>query len=135
MTTSEPKPELPPEEQEFVSVLGRHYAPAPMTREQRVAFHESLETRLTSRPIWPWKSLALTAAATALGIWAIIQLAIQPIMFPSATSVAPPLTAKGLQPNQNEGLFLTWAMSGVDPREVNEALPEDYEAIAFLFLE
>jgi hypothetical protein len=113
-----------PQEEAFVDGLAAHYAPAPWTSAQRASFDEALRSR-TERPrrrgfLVP----ALASAAAAALVW---------FSFSSDPGVeeSVPVAASAWE---NE-LFLSSDVSPLDDRDESEALPDDYLAIASLFLD
>ena len=116
--------QLNPEERAFVDGLATHYAPPPWSSAQRARFDEALQARL-ERPRRRGVLLpALAGAAVAALIW---------IHFSSGPEVDParPLVASAWESE----LFLSSDLSPLDDRDEGEALPDDYLAIASLFLD
>ena len=127
-----PRDERPPldgAEEEFVDRLAAAYAPAPMSAAERVAFDETIRARL-ERPRWrPLLVPAIGAAAAAALVWFVFSQTIVPIPPPGEEESAA-LVASSWE----DELFLSSDLSASEGREESETLPDDYLAIASVFL-
>jgi hypothetical protein len=115
---------LDPQEQGFVDQLADHYAPPPWTSAKRVRFEAALRTRIERPQRRGWMIPVLAAVAAAAMVW---------IRFSAGPG--------GNEPNpvvasawENE-LFLSSDLSPLEDLDDSEALPDDYLAIASLFLD
>jgi len=111
-------------EEGFVDQLAAHYAPRPWTPAQRARFDAALRARIERPPRRGWIVPALAAVAAAALVW--IRFGTAP---PSHEPV--PLAASGWESE----LFLSSDVSSLDDFEDSDTLPDDYLAIASLFLD
>jgi len=111
------------DEGNFADRLAAHYAPPPWTSAARVGFDEALRARIERRPRRGWLVPALACAAVAL-VW--IGFLLRPAERQSVPVVA------GVWENE---LFLSSDVSPLDDGGDREGLPDDYLAIASLFLD
>ena len=117
------RPLLDPEDKDFVDRLAAHYAPPPLSSAKRVAFDEALRAR-TERPqrrglLVP----ALATAAVAALVWVSFSLRLG--------GDESHLVVASVWEDE---LFLSSDVSPLDDRDDSEVLPDDYLAIASLFL-
>jgi hypothetical protein len=118
------RPRMDQEDKEFAARLAAHYAPPPWASAKRVGFDEALRARI-ERPRWRGFLIpALATAAAAALVW--ISFSVRP-----AGEESNPVAASVWG---NE-LFLSSDVSPLDDRDDGEGLPEDYLAIASLFLD
>ena len=118
------RPRLDQEEKGFVDRLATHYEPPPWTSAERSGFDTALRARV-QRPQRRglWVPALATVAAIAL-VWVGFSLR------PSGDEARPVVASVW----ENE-LFLSSDVSPLDDRDDSEALPDDYLAIASLFLD
>ena len=114
---------LDPEDKDFVDRLAAHYRPPPLTSAKRVAFDEALRARIERPQRRGFFVPALATAAMAALVW---------------VTFSPRLEGDESNPGVasvwgNE-LFLSSDVSPLDDRDDSEVLPDDYLAIASLFL-
>jgi len=116
--------QLNPEERAFVHGLAAHYAPPPWTSAQRAEFDAALQARFEGPRRRGLLVPALAGAAVAALIW---------FSFSPGRQVDPsrPVVASAWESE----LFLSSDLSPLDDRDEGEALPDDYLAIASLFLD
>jgi hypothetical protein len=127
-----PGDERPPRggaEEEFVDRLAAAYAPAPMTAGERAAFDQSIRTRLERPTRRPMLVPVIGAAAAAALAWFVLSQATGPIRPPGEEESAA-LVASSWE----DELFLSSDLSASEDREESETLPDDYLAIASVFL-
>ena len=117
------RPLLDQEDRDFVDHLAAHYAPPPSTSAKRVAFYEALRARIERPRRRGVLAPALATAAVAALVWVTFSL---PRGADESNSVATSVWA--------EELFLSSDVSPLDDRDDSEVLPDDYLAIASLFL-
>ena len=123
------RPPLDSAEAEFVDRLAAAYAPVPMTAGERAVFDEAIRARL-ERPRWrPLLVPAIGAAAAAALVWFVFSQTIAPIPPPGEEKSAA-LVASSWE----DELFLSSDLGISEDRGESETLPEDYLAIASLFL-
>lgn len=116
--------QLNPEERAFVDGLAAHYAPPPWNPAQRAEFDAALQARF-ERPQRPgWLVPALAGAAVAALIW--FSFSPGPPVDPSRPVVASAWESE---------LFLSSDLTPLDEGDEGEALPDDYVAIANLFMD
>ncbi len=118
---------LSDEDRAFVERIASVYKRAPMSPERAIEFDERLEQRLERRQL-PWlvPSGALAAVATVgLAIW----LALPGSESPQHMSLEP---VAGSEISLEDGLLSLTSGSEIDR---DSSLPEDYRAIASLFME
>jgi len=118
------RPQTDPEAQDFADRLAAHYAPPPWTSAERASFDAALRARIEP----PQRRGLLvpvlaTAAAVAL-VWAGFSLR-------PARDESNPVVASAWESE----LFLSSDVSPLDDRDDSEALPDDYLAIASLFMD
>jgi len=127
-----PGDERPPRggsEEEFVERLAAAYAPAPMTAGERAAFDTSIRARLERRTRRPMLVPAIGAAAAAGLVWLVLSLTTGPISLPGEEGSTAMVAS-----SWEDELFLSNDLSASEDREESEALPDDYLAIASVFL-
>jgi hypothetical protein len=127
-----PRDERPPldgAEEEFVERLAAAYAPAPMTAPERAAFDEAIRTRLER----PWRRPllipAIGAAAAAALVWLVFSQTRGPVPLSGEEGAAAVLAG-----SWEDELFLSSDLSASEGRGESETLPDDYLAIASVFL-
>jgi len=116
-------------EQGFVDQIAAHYAPRPWSFAQRARFDAELRARIERpaqrRPaLRGWLVPALAAVAAAALVWFRFSTA------PERSEPDPPV-ASGWESE----LFLSSDVSTFEDLDDSEALPDDYVAIASLFLD
>jgi len=124
MKQDEERSQLNPKEKAFVAGLAAHYEPPPWNSAQRARFDEALQARF-DRPRRPGFLVpALAGAAAAALIW---------FSFSPGPEVdeSRPVVASAWESE----LFLSSDVSRLDDRDESDALPDDYLAIASLFLD
>ena len=118
------RPRIDQDDKGFADRLAAHYTPLPWTSAKRVGFDEALRARIERPQRRGILAPALAIAAAAALVW--VSFSLRPAgdeSNPVATSVW-----------ENE-LFLSSDVSPLDDRDDSEALPDDYLAIASLFLD
>jgi hypothetical protein len=118
------RPRIDQREEGFADRLAAHYAPPPWTSAERADFDAALWARV-ERP--QRRALLVPALATAVAaalVW--VGLSLRPTGDESNPAIASVW--------ENE-LFLSSDVSPLDDRDDSEALPDDYLAIASLFLD
>jgi hypothetical protein len=124
MKQHDERPRIDQEDAGFADRLAAHYAPPPWTSAKRAGFDEALRAR-TERPQRRAFTIPVLATVAVAGLlW--ISFSLGPVgndPGPVATSVW-----------ENE-LFLSSDVSPLDDRDDSEGLPDDYMAIASLFLD
>lgn len=126
MTVHDDTPPLTPEERDFVERLAGHFSPPPMTTAERVAFDESLQSRLVRRRPGALKPLAVAATVAALGAWFVLRY-----------GSGPDRTGQALREiaGQRETVgdaLLVLALDESISLDRDEELPEEYVAISAL---
>ncbi len=124
MKRHDERPNIDQEEKGFADRLAAHYAPPPWTSAKRAGFDEALRARIERPRRRGFAVPALATVAVAALVWvsfSLRQAGDEPN--PVATSVW-----------ENE-LFLSSDVSPMEDRDDSEGLPEDYLAIASLFLD
>jgi len=124
MKQDEERLQMNQQEADFVDGLAAHYAPPPWTPAQRARFDEALQARLERPRRRRFLVPALAVAAAAALVW---------FSFSPGREVDPsrPVVASAWESE----LFLSSDVSPLDDRDEGEALPDDYLAIASLFLD
>jgi hypothetical protein len=118
------RPRIDREEKAFADWLAAHYAPPPWTSAKRVGFDEALRARIERPQRRGFAVPALATVAVAALVW--VSFSLRP-----AGDESNPVAASVWE---NE-LFLSSDVSPLDDRDDSEDLPEDYLAIASLFLD
>jgi hypothetical protein len=118
------RPRIDQGEKDFAGRLAAHYAPPPWTPAERAGFDEALRARIERRRRRGLLVPALATVAAAALVW--VSLPLRP-----AGDESSPVVASVWE---NE-LFLSSDVSPLDDRDDSEALPDDYLAIASLFLD
>ena len=124
MTHNDERPRIDQEDKAFADRLAAHYAPPPWTSTKRVGFDEALRARIERPQRRGFTVPALAIVAVAALVW--VSFSIRPAgdeSNPVPTSV------------WESELFLSNDVSPLDDRDDSEALPDDYLAIASLFLD
>jgi len=118
-------------EKGFVDQIAAHYAPRAWTSERRARFDAELRARIERSPLrrlpfglGGWVVPALAAVAAAGLVWFRFSTAPE-------SHEADPLAASAWESE----LFLSSDVSSSDDLDDSEALPDDYVAIASLFLD
>jgi len=117
------RPRVDSDDLAFSDRLAAHYAPPPWTPAARAGFDEALRARIERRPRRAWLVPALAGVAAALVVG--IGLSLRPAREPAVPVVA------GVWESE---LFLSSDVSPLDDDDT-EGLPDDYQAIASLFLD
>jgi hypothetical protein len=118
------RPRIDQEDKAFADRLAAHYAPPPWTSAERVGFDEALRARIERPQRRGFAVPALAAVAVAALVW--VSFSIRPAG-DEPNSVAPSVW--------ESELFLSSDVSPLDDRDDGEGLPDDYLAIASLFLD
>ena len=117
------RPPLDQADKDFVDRLAAHYRPPPLTSAKRVSFDEALRARIERSQRRGFFVPALATAAVVALVWVTFSLRLGgEESNPAVASVW-----------ENE-LFLSSDVSPLDDHDDGEALPDDYLAIASLFL-
>jgi len=118
------RPHLDQQDRAFADRLAAHYAPPPWTATQRAGFDEALRARIERPRRRGLLVPALAAVAAAAFVWVGSSLR------PAGDESNPVLASVW-----DSELFLSSDVSPLDDRDDSEALPDDYLAIASLFLD
>ena len=118
------RPRVDQEGKVFADRLAAHYAPPPWTSAKRVGFDEALRARIERPQRRGFAVPALATVAVAALVW--VSFSIRPAGNES-NLVAPSVW--------ESELFLSSDVSPLDDRDDSEGLPDDYLAIASLFLD
>ena len=118
------QPGIDQEDRAFADRLSAHYTPPPWTSAERVAFDEALRARIERPQRRRFAVPALATVAVAALVW--VSFSIRPAGDES-NSVPPSVW--------ESELFLSSDVSPLDDRDDSEGLPDDYLAIASLFLD
>ncbi len=118
------RPRIDQREEGFADRLAAHYAPPPWTSAKRAGFDAALRARVERPQRRGLLVPALATIAAAALVW--VGFSLRPAGDESNPAVASVW--------ENE-LFLSSDVSPLDDRDDSEALPEDYLAIASLFLD
>ena len=118
------RPRIDQEDKAFADRLAAHYAPPPWTSAKRVGFDEALRARVERPQRRGFAVPALAAVAVAALVW--VSFTLRPAGDVSAPEVASVWESE---------LFLSSDVSPLDDRDDSEDLPDDYLAIASLFLD
>lgn len=128
------RPKLAREEQDFVERVAASYAPPPMSAAERAAFDESLSERIQrSRPARRWLAAAwlpAAAAAAVAGVWLLSARPETDGLVPSGEAVSA-LSARAWE----EEIFFDAGLFESEQTDESELLPEEYLAIASVFLD
>jgi hypothetical protein len=129
---TDPRDERPPlddAEKTFVERLASEYAPAPMTASGRAVFDEGIRARLERprRRAVPIPAVGLAAAAALA--WVVLSYSTGPTSLPGGEGSGAMVAS-----SWEDELFLSSDLSASEDRDESEALPEDYLAIAGVFL-
>jgi hypothetical protein len=118
------RPRIDQEDKGFADRLAAHYAPPPWTSAKRVGFDEALRASIERPQRLGFAVPALATVAVAALLWVSFSLR------PAGDEPNPAVASVW----ENE-LFLSSDVSPLDDRDDGEGLPEDYLAIASLFLD
>jgi hypothetical protein len=123
------RPDLDREEEAFVERLAEGYAPARMTPAECAEFDAGIRARL-ERPWrrWLWIPAVGVAAVAAL-LWLVASLSIDPLDGPAEEGLAAVAAS-----SWEDELFLSSDFGASEDREESGTLPDDYLAIASVFL-
>lgn len=117
-------------EEEFVDRLAEVYAPAPMNSAERAAFDEAVRARLERPERRPVLIPVIGAAAAAALVWFVLTQPIGPIGSPGEEE-----SQAAVAGAWEDELFLSSDLGASEDREKSESLPEDYLAIASVFMD
>jgi hypothetical protein len=117
------RPNIDQEDKVFADRLADHYAPPPWTSAKRVGFDEALRARIERPQRREFTVPVLATVAVAALVWVSF------LLLPAGDDN--PVVASVWESE----LFLSSDVSPLDDRDDSEALPEDYLAIASLFLD
>jgi len=117
-------------EREFVDSLAADYAPPPMSAAERVAFDEAIRSRLERPRRRPVLIPAIGAAAAAALIGLVLSDSTGPIRLAGEKDSGAVVAS-----SWEDELFLSSELSASEDRDEGESLPEDYLAIASVFLD
>jgi hypothetical protein len=118
------RPRIDQDDKAFADRLADHYAPPPWTSAKRVGFDEALRARIERPQRRGFAVPALATVAVAALVWVSFS------HWPAGDEPNP--AAASVWESE---LFLSSDVSPLDDRDDNEALPDDYLAIASLFLD
>ena len=113
-----------PEDKGFADRLAAHYAPPPWTSAKRAGFDDALRARIERPQRRVFTIPALATVAVAALVWVSF------LLRPAGDERNPVVTSVW-----ESELFLSSDVSPLDDRDGSEGLPEDYMAIASLFLD
>ena len=123
------RPVLDGAEKKFVDRLAREYAPPPMTAGERAAFDEAVRARLERPERRPLLVPAIGAAAAAAALCFVLFDSTGPIRLPGEEESGAVVAS-----SWEDELFLSSDLSASEDRDESETLPQDYLAIAGVFL-
>jgi hypothetical protein len=116
-------------DKEFLDRLAEAYTPEPMTAGRRAAFDEAIRTRLER----PRRRLLLMPAIGAAAAAGLLWLVLSPSIAPT-----PQLAEEGVAAvagsSWEDRIFLSSDLGTSEDRDESGALPDDYLAIAGVFL-
>jgi hypothetical protein len=115
---------------EFVERLASSYAPAPMTAARRAAFDDAIRARLERPRRGPMLVPAIGVAAAAALAWVVFSHSTGPI--PLSGEDEP---RAAVASSWEDELFLSSDLSAAEDSDESAALPDDYLAIASVFLD
>ena len=124
MTHNDERPRIDQEDKAFADRLAAHYEPPPWTATQRAGFDEALRARVERPRHRGLLVPALATVAAAALVW--VSFSLRP-----AGDESNPVLAGAWESE----LFLSSDVSPLDDRDDSETLPDDYLAIASLFLD
>ena len=130
---SDERPKLAREDEGFVKRVAASYAPPPMAAAERAAFDEALLGRIRrGQPARRWLMAAwLPAAAAALAAVWLFSLSPGTDGLVPSEKIVPALSARVWE----EELFLDGGSFEAEQPDESELLPEEYIAIASIFLD
>jgi hypothetical protein len=124
MKHDDERPRVDPQEKGFADQLAAHYTPPAWTSAKRVRFDEALRARIER----PQRRGHWIPALAAVAVAALVWIQIRPV--PAGDGSAPVVASAW-----ESELFLSSDVSPLDDRDESEELPDDYLAIASLFLD
>ena len=116
-------------EKEFLGRLSEAYTPEPMSAGERAAFDQAIRARLERPRRRPLLIPAIGAAAAAGLLWLVVSQSIGP-MPQLAEEESAAVTASSWE----DEIFLSSDLGASEDRAEIGALPDDYLAIAGVFL-
>ena len=116
-------------EKEFLGRLSEAYTPEPMSAGERAAFDQAIRARLERPRRRPLLVPAIGAAAAAGLLWLLVFQPIGPTPQLAETESAAVAAA-----SWEDELFLSSDLGASEDRDESETLPDDYLAIASVFL-
>jgi hypothetical protein len=124
MKQHDERPRVDPNEKRFADQLAAHYAPPPWTSAERASFDAVLRARIEQPQRRGLRVPVLATVAAVALVWAGFSLR-------PARDEPNPVIASAWESE----LFLSSDVSPLDDRDDSEALPDDYLAIASLFMD
>jgi hypothetical protein len=122
------RPRLDDEEREFVERVARHYGPTSMTPAEQVAFDAGLRARLER----PHRRPLLVPALATVAAAGLVLLTLFRALGPSGPEWGQP--RQHLANGWEYELLLASEVSASEDRDESTMLPEEYVAIASVFL-
>lgn len=134
-STKEDRTDLTREEAEFVGCLAANFAPAPMSPSRRVAFDEALRARLGRRG----RRAVLVPAFATVAIVAVVALLIfsgrfEPVAMDGGVEPGAVVAEASAAAQWEVELLYLRELTPPEERDDSELLPDDYLAIASVFL-
>ena len=134
-STKEDRTDLTREEAEFVGCLAANFAPAPMSPSRRVAFDEALRARLGRRG----RRAVLVPAFATIAIVAMVALLIfsgrfEPVAMDGGVEPGAVVAEASAAAQWEVELLYLRELTPPEERDDSELLPDDYLAIASVFL-
>ncbi len=134
-STKEDRTDLSRDEAEFVGRLAANFAPAPMSPSRRVAFDEALRARLGRRG----RRAVLVPAFATVAIVAMVALLIfsgrfEPVAMDGGMEPGAVVAEASAAAQWEVELLYLRELTPPEERDDSELLPDDYLAIASVFL-
>jgi len=146
MKHDDERPNSGQNDKDFADRLAAHYEPPPWTSAKRAGFDDALRARIERPERRGFAVPALATAVAAALVWVGVSLR------PAADELNPGAASAGSESNPvfasaggelnpaassvwESELFLSSDVSPLDDRDDREGLPEDYLAIASLFMD
>jgi hypothetical protein len=142
MTSDQERKLLSPEEKTLVDLIAAHYAPPPLTANQRVAFDQALTERIARRTrvffLRPAVAVVATACA-ALLFWFAASSQWPYFLDDGEHPGIGEIAQEEMVPSAGEATLLTYAYDSPgfygdeDEGDEESFLPDEYEALALAF--
>jgi hypothetical protein len=131
----EEHPSLSAEDEEFLGRLVEHYSPPPLSAARRAALDAELRGRIATPREFVFARPAFASALVGLAIGLVVALGVFESPAPESARSGVAAVNESSAAAWERGLFDPESFADVDADDDLEELPDDYAAIAGIFLD